>query len=125
MQQTGSVITAAAAILIVVVGAFATGGITFMKMIGLGMAVAIFLDATVVRMLLVPATMRLLGRANWWVPGPWAACTRGTASRRTRPSPPRRRSRRESDLLGTPGPPRHRGGPYLFLKWQQFINESY
>lgn len=70
MQQTGSIITAAAVILIVVVGAFATGGITFMKMIGLGMAVAILLDATVVRMLLVPATMRLLGRANWWVPGP-------------------------------------------------------
>ncbi|MEU5870031.1 MMPL family transporter [Glycomyces sp. NPDC047369] len=70
MQSTGSIITAAAAILIVVVGAFAFGGITFMKMIGLGMAVAILLDATVVRMLLVPATMRLLGRANWWVPGP-------------------------------------------------------
>lgn len=70
MQQTGSIITAAAAILIVVVGAFATAGITFMQMIGVGMAVAIFLDATVVRMLLVPATMRLLGRANWWVPGP-------------------------------------------------------
>ncbi|WP_112139282.1 MMPL family transporter [Glycomyces dulcitolivorans] len=70
MQSTGSIITAAAAILIVVVGAFAFGGITFMKMIGLGMAVGIFLDATVVRMLLVPATMRLLGRANWWVPGP-------------------------------------------------------
>ena len=70
MQQTGSIITAAAAILIVVVGAFATSGITFMKMIGVGMAVAILLDATVVRMLLVPATMRLLGRANWWVPGP-------------------------------------------------------
>ncbi|MEU6249855.1 MMPL family transporter [Glycomyces sp. NPDC047010] len=70
MQSTGSVITAAAAILIVVVGAFAFSGITFMKMIGLGMAVAILLDATVVRMLLVPATMRLLGRANWWVPGP-------------------------------------------------------
>ncbi|WP_026924598.1 MMPL family transporter [Glycomyces arizonensis] len=72
MQNTGSIITAAALILIVVVGAFATGGITFMKMIGVGMAVAIFLDATVVRMLLVPATMRLLGRANWWVPGPLA-----------------------------------------------------
>ncbi|RRS02073.1 MMPL family transporter [Glycomyces terrestris] len=70
MQSTGSIITAAAAILIVVVGAFAFSGITFMKMIGLGMAIAIFLDATVVRMLLVPATMRLLGRANWWVPGP-------------------------------------------------------
>ncbi|WP_026929232.1 MMPL family transporter [Glycomyces tenuis] len=72
MQKTGSIITAAAVILIVVVGAFATGGITFMKMIGVGMAVAILLDATVVRMLLVPATMRLLGRANWWVPGPLA-----------------------------------------------------
>ncbi|MCC3762198.1 MMPL family transporter [Glycomyces sp. TRM65418] len=72
MQSTGSIITAAAAILIVVVGAFAFSGITFMKMIGLGMAIAIFLDATVVRMLLVPATMRLLGRANWWVPGPLA-----------------------------------------------------
>ncbi|MEU5156314.1 MMPL family transporter [Glycomyces sp. NPDC021274] len=70
MQATGSIITAAALILIVVVGAFAFSGITFMKMIGLGMAIAIFLDATVVRMLLVPATMRLLGRANWWVPGP-------------------------------------------------------
>jgi RND superfamily putative drug exporter len=72
MQSTGSIITAAALILIVVVGAFAFSGITFMKMIGLGMAIAIFLDATVVRMLLVPATMRLLGRANWWVPGPLA-----------------------------------------------------
>jgi RND superfamily putative drug exporter len=70
MQSTGSIITAAALILIVVVGAFAFSGITFMKMIGLGMAIAIFLDATVVRMLLVPSTMRLLGRANWWVPGP-------------------------------------------------------
>ncbi|MCD0445273.1 MMPL family transporter [Glycomyces sp. A-F 0318] len=70
MQSTGSIITAAALILIVVVGAFAFSGITFMKMIGLGMAIAILLDATVVRMLLVPATMRLLGRANWWVPGP-------------------------------------------------------
>ncbi|MEU6859415.1 MMPL family transporter [Glycomyces sp. NPDC046736] len=72
MQSTGSIITAAALILIVVVGAFAFSGITFMKMLGLGMAIAIFLDATVVRMLLVPATMRLLGRANWWVPGPLA-----------------------------------------------------
>jgi trehalose monomycolate/heme transporter len=70
MQRTGSIITAAAAILIVVVGAFAFSGIVFMKMIGLGMAIAILLDATVVRMLLVPSTMRLLGRANWWVPGP-------------------------------------------------------
>lgn len=72
MQRTGGIITAAAAILIVVVGAFSLSNILMMKMIGVGMAIAIFLDATVVRMLLVPSTMRLLGRANWWVPGPLA-----------------------------------------------------
>ena len=53
-----------------VIGAFATSGITFIKMIGIGMIVAIILDATVVRALLVPATMRLLGAANWWAPAP-------------------------------------------------------
>ncbi|MGH3734418.1 MAG: MMPL family transporter [Micromonosporaceae bacterium] len=68
VQRTGRIITAAALLLIVVVGAFATSGITFIKMIGLGMAVAILVDATLVRMLLVPATMRLLGRYNWWLP---------------------------------------------------------
>ena len=57
-------------LLIVVIGGFATGGITFIKMIGLGMIVALIVDATLVRALLVPATMRLLGRANWWAPGP-------------------------------------------------------
>ncbi|QSB06233.1 MMPL family transporter [Natronoglycomyces albus] len=72
MQRTGGIITAAAIILIVVVGAFSLSSIVMMKMVGVGMAVAIFLDATVVRMLLVPSTMRLLGRANWWVPGPLA-----------------------------------------------------
>ncbi|MFC4334401.1 MMPL family transporter [Salininema proteolyticum] len=70
MQSTGSIITAAAAILIVVVGAFGLSGVLFMKMLGIGMAIGILLDATVVRMLLVPSTMRLLGRANWWVPRP-------------------------------------------------------
>ncbi|MFC4336710.1 MMPL family transporter [Salininema proteolyticum] len=68
MQRTGGVITAAAVILIVVVGAFAMSDVVFLQMIGVGMAVAILLDATVVRMLLVPATMRLLGDANWWMP---------------------------------------------------------
>lgn len=70
MQRTGSIITAAAAVLIIVVGAITFSGVVFMKMLGLGMALAIFLDATVVRMLLVPATMRLLGRSNWWAPRP-------------------------------------------------------
>ncbi|MGH3646498.1 MAG: MMPL family transporter [Micromonosporaceae bacterium] len=69
VQRTGRIITAAALLLVVVViGAFATSGITFIKMIGVGMVVAILVDATLVRMLLVPATMRLLGRYNWWLP---------------------------------------------------------
>jgi trehalose monomycolate/heme transporter len=53
-----------------VIGAFATSGISFIAMIGVGLAVAIALDATVIRALLVPATMRLLGRGNWWAPAP-------------------------------------------------------
>ncbi|MCW2643305.1 MAG: hypothetical protein JWP76_5611, partial [Dactylosporangium sp.] len=70
LQRTGGIITSAAVLLIVVIGAFATGGITIIKMIGVGMMVAIVIDATVVRALLVPATMRLMGRANWWLPRP-------------------------------------------------------
>ncbi|GGV12423.1 membrane protein [Actinomadura cremea] len=72
VQRTGSIITSAALLFIVVIGAFATSGITFIKMVGVGMVVAILVDATIVRALLVPATMRLLGRANWWAPGPLA-----------------------------------------------------
>jgi trehalose monomycolate/heme transporter len=53
-----------------VIGAFSTSGIVFMKMIGVGMLVALLVDATVVRALLVPATMKLLGSWNWWAPAP-------------------------------------------------------
>ena len=53
-----------------VIGAFGLSGIVFMKMIGIGMLVALLIDATVVRALLVPATMKLLGQWNWWAPGP-------------------------------------------------------
>ena len=70
VQRTGAIITGAALLLAVVIGGFATSGITFIKMIGVGMLVAVLLDATVVRVMLVPATMRLLGAANWWAPGP-------------------------------------------------------
>ncbi|MFD0785614.1 MMPL family transporter, partial [Micromonospora azadirachtae] len=70
LQHTGRIITAAALLLIVVVAGFATGGMAFIKLIGVGMIVAIVVDATLVRALLVPATMRLLGRWNWWAPGP-------------------------------------------------------
>ncbi|TWD79211.1 RND superfamily putative drug exporter [Kribbella amoyensis] len=72
LQRTGGIITSAALLLIIVVAAFATSGIVFVKMIGVGLVIAILLDATVVRALLVPATMRLLGRANWWAPAPLA-----------------------------------------------------
>ncbi|MGW4946802.1 MMPL family transporter [Actinoplanes sp. NPDC004185] len=70
LQHTGGIITAAAVLLITVVAGFATGGVTVIKTIGIGMIVAIIVDATLVRALLVPATMRLLGRWNWWAPGP-------------------------------------------------------
>jgi RND superfamily putative drug exporter len=70
LARTGPIITSAALLLIVVIGAFATSGITFIKMLGVGMVIAIVIDATVVRGLLVPATMRLLGAANWWAPAP-------------------------------------------------------
>jgi RND superfamily putative drug exporter len=72
LQRTGPIITSAALLLVVVVGAFSTSGVTFIKMIGVGLVIAIVLDATVVRGLLVPASMRLLGRANWWAPAPMA-----------------------------------------------------
>jgi RND superfamily putative drug exporter len=68
VQSTGRIITTAAALLCVVVGAFSMADVTFIKMIGVGMVVALLVDATVVRLLLVPATMRLLGSANWWAP---------------------------------------------------------
>lgn len=72
VRRTGRIITSAALLLAVVIGAFSTGGIVFMKMLGVGMLVALVIDATVVRALLVPATMALLGRWNWWAPAPMA-----------------------------------------------------
>jgi uncharacterized membrane protein YdfJ with MMPL/SSD domain len=70
LQRTGGLITSLALMLVIVVGAFSASGITFIKLLGVGMIVALIVDATIVRVLLVPATMRLLGRANWWAPGP-------------------------------------------------------
>jgi uncharacterized membrane protein YdfJ with MMPL/SSD domain len=70
LQRTGGIITNAALLLAIVIGAFTTSGITFIKLIGVGLLVAVVVDATLVRALLVPATMRLLGRANWWLPRP-------------------------------------------------------
>jgi RND superfamily putative drug exporter len=68
LAHTARVITAAAAIMVFVFGSFVLDGNRSIKMFGFGLAVAVFLDASVVRMLLVPATMQLLGDRNWWLP---------------------------------------------------------
>jgi RND superfamily putative drug exporter len=68
LAKTARVITAAAAIMVVVFLAFVASPEVFLKLFGIGLAAAIFFDATVVRMVLVPAVMQLLGRRNWWIP---------------------------------------------------------
>jgi RND superfamily putative drug exporter len=68
LQRTGRIVTSAAMLIVVVFLGFAAGELLTIKEIGIGMAIAVILDATVVRMLLVPATMKLVGRWNWWAP---------------------------------------------------------
>ncbi len=68
LQRSGGIITSAAIVVVVVSASFATADVILVKALGLGMALAVFLDATFVRALLVPATMRLLGNLNWWLP---------------------------------------------------------
>jgi putative drug exporter of the RND superfamily len=68
LERSGRIITSAAAIIVLVSGSFVAADIILIKALGLGTAIAVFLDATVVRALLVPATMRLLGDWNWWAP---------------------------------------------------------
>ena len=70
LQQSGAVITSAAAIIVLVAGSFVAADIILIKALGFGTAIAVLIDATLVRALLVPATMRLLGRWNWWAPAP-------------------------------------------------------
>jgi len=68
LARTARVITAAAAIMVAVFLAFVFSTEVFLKLMGIGMATAILVDATVVRMVLAPALMQLMGRANWWIP---------------------------------------------------------
>jgi RND superfamily putative drug exporter len=70
LQRTGRIVTAAALLFTVAIGAFATSEIIFIKQVGIGTAVAVLVDAFLVRALLVPALMRLLGEWNWWSPRP-------------------------------------------------------
>lgn len=68
--RTAPLITAAAGILALTFAAYATGGVVFLKELGVGTALTILVDATLIRTVLLPASMRLAGRANWWAPGP-------------------------------------------------------
>lgn len=68
LEHTGRIVTAAAVLLSVVFVAFATSGVTFIKMMGVGLTLAVIMDATLVRAILVPAFMKLAGEANWWAP---------------------------------------------------------
>ena len=68
LQRSARIITAAALLLAVVFGSFITSGVTSIKTMGFGVSLAVLLDATIVRGLLVPALMRLLGERNWWAP---------------------------------------------------------
>ena len=70
LQRTGRIVTAAAVLLCIAIGAFATSSIVFVKEVGLGTAAAVLIDATIVRCLLVPSLMKLLGERNWWAPRP-------------------------------------------------------
>jgi putative drug exporter of the RND superfamily len=70
LERTGRIVSAAAALLAITFLAFGTADVTFLKLFGIGLALAVVMDATVIRGLLVPAVMRLAGPANWWTPAP-------------------------------------------------------
>ncbi len=70
VERSGRIITAAALLFSIAIGAFVTSEIIFIKQVGLGTAIAVLIDATIIRALLVPSLMRLLGHWNWWAPAP-------------------------------------------------------
>jgi RND superfamily putative drug exporter len=97
LQRTGGIITAAAGLLSIVFLGFVSSDISFIKLLGLGTALAILVDATLIRGVLVPAFMTLAGDANWWAPGPAAP-----AARPLRPARGRRPRRRRRHWWGDP-----------------------
>jgi uncharacterized membrane protein YdfJ with MMPL/SSD domain len=70
LERTGRIVTAAALLFSIAIGAFVTSEVVFIKQLGLGTAIAVLVDATIIRALLVPSLMQLLGRWNWWAPRP-------------------------------------------------------
>ncbi|MFB4320039.1 MMPL family transporter [Actinomadura sp. 21ATH] len=107
MQRTGSIITSAALLFLVVIAAFSLAGITVVKLIGVGMFVAVVVDALLVRSLLVPATMRFMGSANWWLPRPLAGLHA-------------RMDLRERDILPEAGASKNADRPLPYaLRWEE------
>jgi putative drug exporter of the RND superfamily len=85
LEKSGRLITGAALIMVAVFLAFGLASVVIIKAIGIGLAVAIAIDATIVRILIVPSVMRILGRANWWAPRPLALLYRRIGAGETRP----------------------------------------
>jgi RND superfamily putative drug exporter len=85
LEKSGRLITGAAAIMVAVFLAFGLADVVIIKAIGIALAVAVAIDATIVRILIVPAIMRLLGRANWWAPRPLSALHRRIGAGESRP----------------------------------------
>jgi RND superfamily putative drug exporter len=83
LEVTGRIITSAALVMIVVFGAFSFARLVVIKEVGLGLAAAVLVDATLIRAMLVPAAMRLLGRWNWWLPGRGFLRVEGSEAERT------------------------------------------
>ena len=107
LQRSGRIITSAAFLIVIVFAGFAAGEVLAIKQLGVGLAIAVAVDATIVRTLLVPATMKLLGERNWWAPPGCAASTSGSVStRRRRPRmPPSRWSPRTEGRSPRPSVP--------------------
>ncbi|MET8825040.1 MMPL family transporter [Streptomyces sp. NPDC004610] len=93
LARSGRVVTCAALLLAIVFGAFMTGGFAPILQIGLGLTLAVLIDATIVRMLLVPATMALLGRYAWWAPAPLRRAHNRIGLTETPPAPTREPAR--------------------------------
>jgi uncharacterized membrane protein YdfJ with MMPL/SSD domain len=89
LERTGRIVTAAALLFAVAIGAFVTSKLVFIKELGLGTALAVLIDASIIRGLLVPSLMEILGKWNWWAPGPlrrWHARTAGSPAGRGQPA---------------------------------------
>jgi uncharacterized membrane protein YdfJ with MMPL/SSD domain len=87
LERTGRIVTFAALLFVIAIGAFATSQIIFIKQLGVGTALAVLIDATIVRALLVPSLMRLLGDRNWWAPRPLARLHRRIGLSESGPAP--------------------------------------